>query len=606
MLPRPPHGRATSPACSGRRRAPRRSRRRSRIPASATSPSTSWSRAYAEATAGLLEGGADLLLVETIFDTLNAKAALFAHRSAPSTACGYRVPVMISGTITDRSGRTLSGQTAEAFWISVAHARPLSIGLNCALGARPAPRPTCRSSRAAADTCGLGPPERRSPQRLRRLRPRRRQHGGRRSAPGHARGSSTSSAAAAAPRPTTSARLPRRWRACAPRQSARRRPAVTDSPDSSRSSIGPDTNFVNVGERTNVTGSRRFASLITEGRYDAALPWRGSRSRPARRCSTSTWTRDCSTPRRRWRRFLRLIAAEPAIARVPVMLDSSKWSVLEAGLKNLQGKGVVNSISLKEGEAAFLPAGRAGAALRRGRGGDGVRRTGPGRDRRAEGRHPRARLPPAGRSRRLRAGGRDPRPERLRGRHRHRGARRLWRRVRRGGPRGEGALPRCAHQRRHQQRLLLLPRQRSACARRSTPSSSTTPSRAGLDMGIVNAGAVAGARRPRPPTCASASRIVLWNRRADATERLLEVADRAKTSAAAPGADLAWRDLPVDERLAQALVHGHRRLMSRQDVEEARLRAGAPARRDRGAADGRDERRRRPLRQPARCSCRRW
>jgi len=305
---------------------------------------------YREAAHALLEGGADVLMVETVFDTLNAKAALFAIDDV-FAAIGARVPVMISGTITDRSGRTLSGQTAEAFWYSLRHARPLAIGLNCALGARDL-RPHVDALAAIADThvschpnAGLpnafgGYDE--SPDDMAQVLREFAQAGllnivggccG--TTPAHIRAIAEAvrglpPRALAAPEPRT--RL------------AGLEPFV----------IGPDSNFVNVGERTNVTGSAQFRTLIREGRYDEALVVARQQVENGAQIIDINMDEGLLDSEAAMTRFVRLIAAEPDIARVPVMLDSSKWGVIEAGLKCVQGKGIVNSISLKEGEAEFL------------------------------------------------------------------------------------------------------------------------------------------------------------------------------------------------------------------------------------------------------------
>jgi 5-methyltetrahydrofolate--homocysteine methyltransferase len=306
--------------------------------------------AYAEQARGLLEGGADLLLVETIFDTLNAKAAIFGIEGVFG-AQGERVPVMISGTITDASGRTLSGQTAEAFWYSVMHARPLTVGLNCALGARQL-RPYVQDLSRIVPVFITAYPNAGLPNAF----------GGY---------DETADEMAKVIREfaelgivnvvggccgTTPDHI--RAMAAAVKDLPPRRPA--DPPVRLRLSgleplvIGPETNFVNIGERTNVTGSRKFAKLILEGQYEAALDVARQQVESGAQMIDVNMDEGMLDSERAMTTFLRLIAAEPDISRVPVMIDSSKWSVIEAGLKCVQGKGVVNSISLKEGEAQFL------------------------------------------------------------------------------------------------------------------------------------------------------------------------------------------------------------------------------------------------------------
>ena len=306
---------------------------------------------YAEAARGLLDGGADLLLIETIFDTLNAKAAIFAIETLFERR-GERVPVMISGTITDASGRTLSGQTTEAFWHSVAHARPLSVGLNCALGARQL-RPVHPGALPGGAGLRQRLPQCRPAQRIRRVRrergadvrraPRIRRAGsgqpGRRLLRHHAR--------------RTSGPSRRRCATC-----RRGRPPTV--PPRSRLSglepltIGPETLFVNVGERTNVTGSRQFARLVLAGDYEAALEVARQQVENGAQIIDVNMDEGMLDSEQRHDHVPRLAASEPGISRVPVMIDSSRWSVLEAGLKCVQGKGVVNSISLKEGEEEFV------------------------------------------------------------------------------------------------------------------------------------------------------------------------------------------------------------------------------------------------------------
>ncbi|HEV8613701.1 MAG TPA: homocysteine S-methyltransferase family protein, partial [Gemmatimonadales bacterium] len=313
---------------------------------------------YSEAAAALVEGGADLLLVETIFDTLNAKAALFAIEGFFASS-GFRLPVMISGTITDQSGRTLSGQTAEAFWHSVMHARPLSVGLNCALGAK-ALRPYLQElSRVAPvylsthPNAGLpnefgGYDE--TPESMSTVLGEFAEHGflnivggccG--TTPEHIR------AIAGAVRG-----LPPRQR---PEPPPRLRLSGLEP-----LTVGPDTLFVNIGERTNVTGSRRFAKLIAEGKYDAGLAVARQQVESGAQMVDVNMDEGLLDSERAMATFLKLIASEPDISRVPLVIDSSKWSVIEAGLKCVQGKSVVNSISLKEGEAEFL---RQAALVRR-------------------------------------------------------------------------------------------------------------------------------------------------------------------------------------------------------------------------------------------------
>jgi 5-methyltetrahydrofolate--homocysteine methyltransferase len=305
---------------------------------------------YKEAANGLIDGGADILLIETVFDTLNAKAAVvaveqvFAHR-------GRRWPVMISGTITDASGRTLSGQTAEAFWISLAHAQPISMGLNCALGAKEL-RPhvetlsrICPTYISAHPNAGLpnafgGYDE--TPEMLAEDIREWAVHGlvnivggccG--TTPDHIRAIAN---AVADVKPRQPAEVPHRLRLSGLEPCE----------------IGPESFFVNVGERTNVTGSRAFAKMILESRFDDALAVARQQVENGAQVIDINMDEAMLDSEAAMVRFLQLIASEPDISRVPIMIDSSKWSVIEAGLKCIQGKGIVNSISMKEGEAEFL------------------------------------------------------------------------------------------------------------------------------------------------------------------------------------------------------------------------------------------------------------
>ena len=341
------------------------------------------------AGAGLLEGGVDMLLIETIFDTLNAKAAIYAIVEQCEER-GADVPVMISGTITDRSGRMLSGQTPEAFWNSIRHAAPLSVGLNCALGAEEMRAHIAEMSRVA-DTLICAYPNAGLPNEFGHYdeSPTTWRSS---SASSPRPASSTSSAAAAARRRSTSRAIAEAVRGKLPRRVPERE-AVPAAVRARAVHAYAEIPFVNVGERTNVTGSAKFRKLITAGDYAAALAIAREQVENGAQIIDVNMDEGLLDSDEAMKTFLNLIAAEPDIARVPVMVDSSKFSVIEAGLKCVQGKPVVNSISLKEGEAEFIQHAQGGAALRRRRGRDGVRRAGPGRHRRAQGRDLQARLP---------------------------------------------------------------------------------------------------------------------------------------------------------------------------------------------------------------------
>ena len=311
---------------------------------------TELSEAYAEATRGLIEGGADLLVIETVFDTLNCKAAIFGITEV-FEELGARLPLIISGTIVDASGRTLSGQTVEAFWNSVRHAKPFAVGLNCALGAAEI-RPWIQELARVADcpvslypNAGL-PNELGeyddTPQNMAQLLGDFAEDGlinivggccG--TTPAHIK-AIAESVSGKAPRdlPVNSA-----W--C--RLSGMEPLAIT-----------PELNFLNIGERTNVTGSAVFRRLIQQDDYPAALEVARQQVENGAQIIDVNMDEGLLDGPKAMTTFLNLIASEPDIARVPVMIDSSRWEVLEAGLQCLQGKGVVNSISMKEGEAPFI------------------------------------------------------------------------------------------------------------------------------------------------------------------------------------------------------------------------------------------------------------
>ncbi len=306
--------------------------------------------AYAEQLRGLIDGGADIVLIETIFDTLNAKAAIFAAEEV-FIEKGIRLPVMISGTITDLSGRTLSGQTPTAFWHSIRHARPFTVGLNCALGAA-AMRPHLAELSAAADTFICAYPNAGLPNAFGQYDESpdfmAAQVGefareGLVNVVGGCCGSTPEHIAAIAQ--AVANHVPRS--------------VPTRSPLMRLSGLEPFTltseiPFVNVGERTNVTGSAKFRKLITAGDYAAALDVARDQVANGAQVIDINMDEGLIDSHKAMVEYLNLIAAEPDIARVPVMIDSSKWEVIEAGLKCVQGKPIVNSISMKEGEEAFL------------------------------------------------------------------------------------------------------------------------------------------------------------------------------------------------------------------------------------------------------------
>ncbi len=304
---------------------------------------------YVEATRGLIEGGADLILIETIFDTLNAKAAIFAVQQVFEDE-GVELPIMISGTITDASGRTLSGQTTEAFWNSVRHAKPISVGLNCALGAKDL-RPYLEELSSKADTFVSAHPNAGLPNAFGEY------------------DESPAEMAAVVEEFAASGFLniiggccgttPAHIQAIAEAVSKYPPRVIPDIPKACRLSglepftIDRSSLFVNVGERTNITGSAKFARLIREENYTEALEVALQQVEAGAQVIDINMDEGMLDSKAAMVTFLNLIAGEPDISRVPIMIDSSKWEVIEAGLKCIQGKGIVNSISMKEGVEQF-------------------------------------------------------------------------------------------------------------------------------------------------------------------------------------------------------------------------------------------------------------
>ncbi len=523
--------------------------------------------AYAEQARGLLQGGADLLLVETIFDTLNAKAAIFAIEIVFEER-GDRVPVMISGTITDASGRTLSGQTAEAFWYSVMHARPLSVGLNCALGARQL-RPYVQDLSRVAPVFITAYPNAGLP---------------------NAFGGYDETAEEMAKVIREFAELgivnvvggccgttPEHIRAMA--ETVKGLPArqPPSPPVRLRLSgleplvIGPETNFVNIGERTNVTGSRKFAKLILEGGYEAALDVARQQVESGAQMIDVNMDEGMLDSEAAMTRFLRLIAAEPDISRVPVVIDSSRWSVLEAGLKCVQGKCIVNSISLKEGEAQFLEHARL------------VRRYGAAAvvmafDERGQADSADRKVEIATRAYRILTEQAGFPPEDIildpnvfaiaTGIEEHAAYGvdyiEATRRIKATLPhaRVSGGVSNVSFSFRG-----------NDVVREAIHSVFLYHAiRAGMDMGIVNAGQLA-IYEDIPRDLRDRVEDVVLNRRGDAAERLLEIAERVGRDRAGTGGNgrqqLEWRKAPVRERLTHALVDGIADFIV-EDTEEAR------------------------------------
>lgn len=525
--------------------------------------------AYTEQVTALLRGGVDLVLIETVFDTLNAKAALFACEEA-FAATGRRVPIMLSGTITDASGRTLSGQTPEAFAISTEHAGLFSLGLNCALGAEPL-RPHLREIAAATDTLvsvhpNAGLPNafgeyEETPEEMARVLGDFAREGllnvvggccG--STPEHIR--AIAEAVAGVPPRTPTAREPRL------RLSGLDAFTLTD-----------DIPFVNVGERTNVTGSPRFSKAILAGDDAAAVAIAAQQVAGGAQIVDVNVDEGMLDVPEVMGRFLNLVAAEPEIARVPVMVDSSDWAVLETGLRRLQGKAVVNSLSLKDGEDALV------ARARR------VQRYGAAVVVMAFDEHGQAdtlerRIEVCGRAYRVlteRAGLAphdlifDPNvltvatgiPEHDRYALEFIEAVR-WIKQHLPGALTSGGISNVSFAFRGNNRV------REAMHAVFLEHAIA----AGLDMGIVNPGMLTVAEDLDPALRAAVEDVILA-RRPDATERLVALAESYKDVTRATPVTAAWRDRPVAERLGHALVHGVVEHVA-EDAEEAFRELGSP------------------------------
>ena len=518
---------------------------------------------YAEGARGLVDGGADLLLVETIFDTLNAKAAIFAIESL-FDQLGFRLPVMISGTIVDASGRTLSGQTTEAFWHSVAHARPLSVGLNCALGAVQLRQYVQELSRVAPVYVSAHPnaglPNEfgqydDTPEHMAEVLREFAEHGlvnfvggccG--TTPAHIRAIADA------------------VRGLAPRERPRLEPRLRLS-GLEPLTIGPDSIFANMGERTNVTGSRKFARLILAGDYEAALNIARQQVESGAQMIDVNMDEGMLDSAGAMVRFLQLIAAEPDISRVPVVLDSSKWSVIEAGLRCVQGKGVVNSISLKEGEEEFV---RHATLVRR----YGAAVIVMAFDEQGQADTADRKVAICSRCYRILTERVGFPPEDIifdpnifaigTGIEEHNDYAVTYIEATR---RIKATLP-------HVQVS-------GGVSNVSFSFRGNDPVReaihavflyhaieAGMDMGIVNAGQLP-IYADIPPDLLALVEDVVLNRRPDATDRLLAVADQVKGQLGEQATDLAWREAPVQERLTHALVEGIADYIV-EDTEEAR------------------------------------
>jgi len=532
-------------------------------------------RAYREQVDALLDGGVDLLLPETIIDTLNVKACLVAIEEA-FDARGARVPVMISGTVTDKSGRLLSGQTMDAFVVSIEHARPLSMGLNCALGAhemRPFLRAIAERTTSYVSVypnAGLpnafGGYDETPDVTARELRAFAQE------------GLVNFVGGCCGTTPTHIAAIVDAVKDVSPRRRAQKQQKTRLAGleplelDDAASSDAGASSFIVIGERTNVTGSKAFMRLIKEERYEDALAVARDQVAGGANVIDVNMDEGMLDGERAMTTFLRLVASEPEIARLPIMIDSSRFEIIERGLENVQGKAIVNSISLKEGEADFLEKARR------------ARRFG-------------AALVVMAFDEKGQADTADRKVEICA---------RAYDLLTRDG------VPACdivfdpnvlavatgieEHDPFAKAFLDAIPRIKARCpgARISGGISNLSFSfrgndrvreamhacflfhaiRAGLDMGIVNAGQLARYEDVEPELKEHIE-DVLFCRRRDATERLVELAERVKGGATKREVDLSWRDAPVEKRLETALVKGIDQFIA-DDAEEARVKLGSP------------------------------
>ncbi len=507
--------------------------------------------AYLEAANGLVDGGADIILVETIFDTLNAKAAVFAIETLFEER-GRRWPVIISGTITDASGRTLSGQVTEAFWNSIRHAKPLAVGLNCALGA-PEMRPYIAEISRIADTFVSCYPNAGLPNAFAEYDETPDSQAGYVADFADA-GFVNMVGGCCGTTPAHIAKIAEAVEGKPPRQ-------VPDIPVATRLAgleplnIDDDSLFVNIGERTNITGSARFRNLIKAEDYDTALSVALQQVEVGAQVIDVNMDEGMIDGVAAMDRFTRLIAAEPDISRVPVMIDSSKWEVIEAGLKNVQGKPIVNSISMKEGGEKFIREARLcrkyGAAV-----------VVMAFDEQGQADNLERRKEICGRAYRILTEEVgfpaediifDP------------NCFALATGIEEHATYGIDFIEACAWIKENLPGVHLS----GGISNVSFSFRGNNPVReaihavflfhaikAGLDMGIVNAGALVPYDSIDPELRDRIEDVVL-NRREDAAERLLEIAERFNTTEAGEDpAEAEWRSLPVRERITHALVKG--------------------------------------------------
>jgi 5-methyltetrahydrofolate--homocysteine methyltransferase len=527
------------------------------------------SRAYGEQVRALIEGGVDVLLPETTFDTLNLKAALWAMEEV-FDELGYRLPVMISVTITDASGRTLSGQTTEAFWHSIRHARPFSVGINCALGPKEM-RPYMATLSKIADcfvSCypNAGLPNAfggydETPEQMAEVLGEFGQAGFLNMVGGCCGTTPEHIAAIGQAVKKAKPRIPAA--SCSTTVLAGLEPYE----------IGTGGSFTSIGERTNVTGSPKFSSLIKEEKFEEAVAVARQQVEAGANLIDLNFDEALLDGEGSMTRFLNLIGSEPEIARVPFILDSSKWSVLEAGLQCVQGKAVVNSISLKEGEKVFLEQARK------------VRRYGAAVivmafDEEGQAADAKRKVAICRRAYQLLTEKAGLTPEDIifdvniltvaTGIEEHNNyavefieaVREIKKTL--PGCKTSGGLSNISFSFRGNNPV----REAMHCCFLYHAI------QAGLDMAIVNAGQLA-VYEEIPTELKERVEDVLLNRRSDATERLLEFAETVKAGGKAVVKDEAWRRAPVEERLLHALLKGITDFID-EDTEEARKKYGRP------------------------------
>jgi 5-methyltetrahydrofolate--homocysteine methyltransferase len=525
---------------------------------------------YRKATHGLVRGGADVLMIETVFDTLNCKAAIFAIEEV-FAEMNVRLPVWISGTITDLSGRTLTGQTPEAFWHSVRHANPFAIGLNCALGAKEL-RPYVADLALAADTLVSAHPNAGLPNEF----------GGYDETPesmAEMMGEFARSGLVNIVGGCCGTR-PEHIKAFGEAVAGVKPRAIPEKPRYMRLSglepftLTPDLNFINVGERTNITGSAKFRKLIAANDYEAALEVARSQVENGAQIIDINMDEGLIDSEAAMTRYVNLIAGEPDISKVPLMIDSSKWSVIQAGLKCCQGKAIVNSISLKEGEELFIDRAREvlwfGAAVvvmafdEVGQA-DTLKRKVEICKRAYDILVDKVGFPPedivfdpnifavaTGLEEHNEYGKAFVEATEI---------------IRRQNPHVHisGGVSNFSFSFRGNERV-----------REAMHSVFLFHAiKAGMDMGIVNAGQLT-VYQDIPTPLREGIEDVLFNRRTDATERLLDLAKEYRgDGATAEVEDAAWRSLPVNDRISHAMVHGIDAFIV-EDTEEARHAAERP------------------------------